>query len=134
MLKKETKRLIIFGTGRGGENIFQKENHANKVLAFVDNSSAKQGTHYLGKCVIAPNEISNLVFDEVIIASQYFDEICTQLVELKIPPEKITLVPKDELMGASLSRSYFKKLLLRIFLKLADIWSYLYIKLKSPNL
>ena len=85
-------------------------------MAFADNAIPIQKSLFCGKPVINPNDINKLEFDDVIIASQFFHEICSQLVQLNVPTEKITLVPRDLLVGAPHKRKSVQKIVLIFFL------------------
>lgn len=82
--------IIIFGTGQHLKNRMKFLSADVEILAFSDNKSCLWGQEFLGKQVIAPNEIPSLNFDAVIIATnKYYGEISQQLFELGIRPEQI---------------------------------------------
>ena len=82
--------IIIFGTGQHLKNRMKFLSADIEILAFSDNKSCLWGQEFLGKQVIAPDEIPSLNFDTVIIATnKYYGEISQQLSEFGIRPEQI---------------------------------------------
>lgn len=94
-------KVILFGASKAGENYIS--NHPNiKVLAFADNDSAKHGSSFMGYPVIAPTDISSYDIDNVIITSQWIDQIHSQLTnDLRIPKAKV-IVPSKQAVKAAL--------------------------------
>jgi len=61
-----------------------------QVDSYIDSNIEKIGTAFLGKPVIAPQEIKDTHIDEVLISSQAFEEeIYCQLLNLNFPKERI---------------------------------------------
>ncbi|HBT18097.1 MAG TPA: hypothetical protein DEB05_14215 [Firmicutes bacterium] len=84
------KRMLVFGTGSGWENIRNIFDYSKlNIEAFVDNNKMKVGKKYGKKVVITPEEIKNYQYDFILIASQFYHEIIKQLMDLKIPRKKI---------------------------------------------
>ncbi len=84
--------IIIFGAGIGGSQTYellQKHGQENKVKAFSDNNSNKIGKNYLGKRVIAPEEIKTANNILVLVSSTAFDLISKQLIEMGIDKNNI---------------------------------------------
>lgn len=91
-LKERREKVIIFGTGVGGSSFFRQQRRRFKVLAFADNNPQKQGSTFLGRKVCSAAQISDLDYDRIIIASDYYVEIYRQLVhELHLPADRIAL-------------------------------------------
>lgn len=83
-------RLIIFGIGEHLQNRIDSLVADVDILAFSDNKSCLWGQEFLGKQVIAPDEILNQNYDVVVIASnKYYREINRQLSDLGIRPDQI---------------------------------------------
>ena len=83
-------RIIIFGTGKHLQNRIDYLSSDTEILAFSDNNPGLWEHDYLGKKIIAPDEISNQDFDLVVIATnKYYSEINHQLLGLGIRPEQI---------------------------------------------
>ncbi len=82
--------VLIFGTGNGWEKIKSYLNYNNcKIIAFIDNDPFKSGRTIDGCKIISPAEIINFKYDCIMIASQFFDEITNQLLELGVEKDKI---------------------------------------------
>lgn len=75
--KKET--VLIFGTGAGGLNAFNNIKTQYNIIYFLDNNIEKHGDLFCGKKILPPNELETLTFDKIIIASDYYKEIISQL-------------------------------------------------------
>lgn len=83
-------RLLIFGCGKKAKEISRYiDKRKNKILCYIDNDAQKVGKEYLGKTVVAPNDIQNLEYDYILIASIYWKEMRQQLLELGIERKKI---------------------------------------------
>lgn len=100
MLSKD-KKIIIFGTGKGGEKLYQQLCTKFFVKYFVDNNKSKQGENLNGKIINSPTKIleENLEEIHVIIASMYFKEIKEQLDEYGLIYEadySIAKIVRDE--------------------------------------
>lgn len=90
--------ILIFGAGAAGFNALQHLKEENDVLAFVDNAIEKQGNTLAELPVISPTEIANVEFDELHIASEFFEKIREQLiVEQQIDASKIKVLPSHML-------------------------------------
>ena len=106
------KSVIVFGCGMGGRRALDHISKDERVIAFSDNDPNKVGSRYLGFDVIAPKTIPACDFAQVLIASQYADAICLQLLELGVPENKIQMLSCDALAGVKPKRHRFKRALL----------------------
>lgn len=87
---KSKSKVLIFGTGAGGRCFYKDNCKRYNVIGFIDNNQQKQGELFLGKRVFAPQEISMLDYDKIIIASDYYVEIFEQLTAvIKVNKERI---------------------------------------------
>ena len=89
MLFQKKERILIFGASSGGVNFYNSQRRRYQVLGFIDNDTKKQGQHLLGHLIYGPGELNQLGFDKIIIASDYFDAIFPQLLELGISNTRI---------------------------------------------
>lgn len=88
----QKERVLIFGTGAGGINFYKSCRGRYKVIGFLDNNQQKQGQTLFGKDIHAPQNLGNLVFEKIIIASDYYQEIHHQLVdELAVSEDKVSV-------------------------------------------
>ena len=81
-----TKPIVIYGAGNTGMDLFVELLNRNiRVDYFCDSSSEKWGIHLMNKKVLSPDELEKIKDEyNIIIASIYFEEICTQLEGLGI--------------------------------------------------
>lgn len=78
------KRNVIFGAGLYGKRALTHLGE-DKVLYFIDNSEAKQGTFCLGKEIISLNKFLSLTESyHIVVASIYASSIVKQLKEAGI--------------------------------------------------
>lgn len=92
----QTPRIVLFGASSMAKDYLTERMTQEHIIAILDNNPKIQGTSLFSIPILAPKEISSLTFDKVIIASQYAQEIHSQLTgELKIPADKIALAPKN---------------------------------------
>jgi len=92
--RKQT-RILIFGTGAGGINFYKSCRGRYNVVGFLDNNQQKHGQVLFGKTIHNPDQLSDLGFDQIIIASDYYREIYPQLVnELAIRAEQVSIFHK----------------------------------------
>ncbi|EPY6466781.1 chemotaxis protein [Clostridium sporogenes] len=81
--------IIIFGTGSTSNFITGLLNDNVEILAYVDNDSNKWGEYYYNKEIINPKYINEMEYDFIVIASQFNEEICNQLLDMGINKKKI---------------------------------------------
>lgn len=89
-------KLLIFGIGSGFDIV--KENlNFNKceILACIDNYK-NQCEYTNAWSVISPLEIAEYSYDYIVIASQYYKEIYSQLLKQEINPKKIYMYFLDD--------------------------------------
>jgi hypothetical protein len=73
------QRIVIFGAGQAG--VAAKKNLQSEffIMAFCDNDARKVGSTLDGLPVIAVEALNNDDYDFIMIASEYFEQIYTQL-------------------------------------------------------
>lgn len=81
-------KVIIFGTGKLYEASKYKFKNLD-IVAFVDNNPDKQGTYIDGIKVISPSLIQEYHYKYILIVSQYYREMRSQLENMGIPKECI---------------------------------------------
>lgn len=83
-------RILVFGCGKIAREIHKYISKINnKILFYIDNDPAKQGEKIFGKKIISPNDIVNLKYDYILIASSYWKEMRQQLLEIGVDPKCI---------------------------------------------
>lgn len=82
--------VIVFGTGKLSETVIGFLNYKNVYIkCYCDNDGDKWGGYYKHKIVIKPQDIKNVKYDYIVIASQYSEEIYSQLISLGVKDEVI---------------------------------------------
>lgn len=89
-------KVILFGAGLIGRQVFPKLGNHVHVLAFSDNDTNKQGGFISGIPVISPDNIKDFDFDAVLISSTSITDIRDQLLELGINKEKIVVLNEEQ--------------------------------------
>lgn len=101
-------RCLIFGTGAGGLNFYKSCRDSYTIIGFIDNNQDKQGCRFFGKNIYAPQQLSNLCFDKIIIASDYHVEIKKQLIdEFAISEHQIMVAWVSQVRLTPVSRLQF---------------------------
>lgn len=81
--------VILFGTGKGSIIVKSGLKNNINIMCYCDNDKEKVGNTYNDKKIISPNDLRNVNFDYIIIASQFNDPIYEQLLCLNIDTKKI---------------------------------------------
>lgn len=114
--------ILIFGCGKGGENVYRSSAKTSNVLAFIDNRKDLRSQKYHGLPIIGPEDITNFEFDFVKVASQYTDQISSQLLKLGVCPAKIKIARMEELAGAVVKPKRIKKIIIFLYIASAGIF------------
>jgi 2-polyprenyl-3-methyl-5-hydroxy-6-metoxy-1,4-benzoquinol methylase len=81
--------IIIWGTGGRAKEILRNFPHERcEIVAFVDNDRDRQ-KEFHGRPVVNPENISQLDFSQLVIASAFYPEIYQQAISLGVSPEQI---------------------------------------------
>lgn len=84
------KKIIIFGAGPTGKRAYEFYQEFCEVVAFADNNTLLQGTFIDGISVISAEQIKDIAYDYIIIASvPGYDSIYHQIVNEGIAKSKI---------------------------------------------
>ncbi len=81
-----SRRIVIFGTGRGGRHVFESISPPDKVLAFAENDPDRWGTTFCGRPVWSTDRLTRERVDLVVVASRAGREVETQLLRQGVPP------------------------------------------------
>lgn len=84
---------LIFGAGVAGLNAVSHLQADHKILGFVDNDVNKQQSGVNGFQVWSPKQMSQLVYDAIYVASEFFEKIQLQLTELGVEKNKVKVLP-----------------------------------------
>lgn len=78
------KKIIIFGAGPTGKRAYAFYREFCDVVAYADNNEAIQETDIGGVPVVSAEQIVNMAYDYIVIASvPGYDSICRQLEKLR---------------------------------------------------
>ena len=84
------EKLLVYGTGGTARNLSKHINMSKyHIVAYIDSDITLEYSSFMNKLVIGPDKIKFLEFDRILVASNFFEEICSKLLELGIPKEKI---------------------------------------------
>lgn len=91
------RKIIIYGSGGNGIKYFEENKNIYDIIAFAD--SYKSGELF-NLPIISPNQIAEMEYDRVVIASVYTEAIKRTLLELGINEQKIDSTYIGELSKA----------------------------------
>ena len=93
-------RVALFGAGKAGE-FFLSQNRDLNIVAIIDNDPSRHGNYLADKPIISPDELEHWQLDEIIITSQWVDQIHHQLTHtIKLENCKISIPSKQHLKSA----------------------------------
>jgi hypothetical protein len=96
------KKLVLFGAGQGAKAYIKQLAADQQVIAVCDNDTAKHGSIFVGYPVISPSQLTDLQFDQLVITTQWFQEVRKQLIENhKIAAELLHVPDKKQLKSAA---------------------------------
>lgn len=91
---KQKPVAIIFGASLSGKSALKSVAGSYKIIAFIDNAEAKQGTELSHIPVYPATKIPHLQFDKILVASEFAEKIHQQLVnEYSVDPSQIIILP-----------------------------------------
>jgi lipopolysaccharide cholinephosphotransferase len=93
------KNIVLFGASQFGKIALEnwKKQKDINVIAFCDNDKNKWGLSFQGIKVISPDDLTDLIYDEIIITSMYDVDILRQLVSMGINEDIIRISSVDTL-------------------------------------
>lgn len=101
------KKVIIFGAGELGKQVYGEIKNEYDVVAFIDNYVGGQGEHIFNCPVYKLEEAMKIIFDFVFICSTTgFDSMKNQLAARNVPEYKI--IDTHSRDQATLKRKYLK--------------------------
>ena len=91
-------KTLLFGAGAGSKIFRQNEQNNRIFLAYIDNDVKKHNELFDNLLVIPPSKINNYNYDEIIITTQWANDVRNQLVnELNIDNTKVIIPLKSAL-------------------------------------
>jgi len=92
------KRTLLFGAGEGSKQFRINEAESREFLAYIDNDEKRHNTKFEELIIISPLNIGNYDYDEIVITTQWANEVKEQLIKkLQIDDSKIIIPPKSTL-------------------------------------
>lgn len=104
-MSDQATKAVIFGASLSGCSAFSDIADLYEVLAFADNDSNKHGTQIENIPVISPSDIAALEPDVILIASEFFEQIEGQLIQL-VPHIKVEVLPARLIKPIQLKNSH----------------------------
>ena len=104
-MSNQVTTVVIFGASLSGCSALPSISERYNVLAFVDNDSKKQGSNIQNIPVIAPSGIAAQKPDKILIASEFFEQIQTQLAQL-VPDITVEVLPARLIKPIQLKNSH----------------------------
>jgi capsular polysaccharide biosynthesis protein len=77
--KKKKEKIIIFGTGSAAVKYVKNVKKTHEIICFMDNDPIKHGKKLHGLSIFHPDEIKKFPDINVVVASEFFDEIYANL-------------------------------------------------------
>jgi hypothetical protein len=84
-------RILVFGTGSGLRDLLSVLPADVIVAGLLDNDARKQGASVRNLPVYAPEAVSGLEFDRIVVSARGGDAVRKQLVDLGVAQERIIL-------------------------------------------
>lgn len=83
-------KIIIFACSNAAEDLLKILSNDLNLIGFCDNNKKLHNKQFKGKTVYSANDIKNIKFDYIIVASMHYEAIIKQLTEtIGVPREKI---------------------------------------------
>lgn len=104
LLEMPKEKVILFGAGKAGQAAFEKLKDKFDIIAFSDNRLFD--TKMCNIDVVKPDNLKNMVFDRIYIASEYFEQIQQQLIrDMGIEASQVHVLPATMIKELSFSDS-----------------------------
>jgi lipopolysaccharide cholinephosphotransferase len=94
------RKTLLFGAGPGAVTYINNLRENCHFVGFIDNDSRKHGTDYAGLPVYGVGALSTLIYDEIVITTQWVADVRKQLIEELHIDEALIIVPAKELLKA----------------------------------
>uniref|UniRef100_UPI0040489073 LicD family protein n=1 Tax=Shewanella baltica TaxID=62322 RepID=UPI0040489073 len=94
------RKTLLFGAGPGAVSYINNQREHCQFVGFIDNDSRKHGTDYAGLPVYGVDALSSLVYDEIVITTQWVADVRKQLIDVLRIDEHLVVVPAKEQLKA----------------------------------
>ena len=88
-MRNRNIKILIFGASEAGKKALTNISTKVEVLGFLDNDPGKWNTSFDNKPIYSPQNLNNLEYDFIIIASMYVSQIYDQLIVIGIDRGKV---------------------------------------------
>lgn len=83
-------KILVYGTGQRAKNLLYGINkNCVDIRAYIDSDARKEYTIFQERLIIFPERIKFFIYDKIVIASTFYDEIYDVLIKHGISPDKI---------------------------------------------
>ncbi|MDN4500899.1 LicD family protein [Alteromonadaceae bacterium BrNp21-10] len=89
--------VVIFGAGNAGIAAMENVSAQYNVIAFCDNDATKVNTLLNGKEVISAAKLLDYPFERILIASEFFEKIKQQLLDMGIHHQQIQVLAATQI-------------------------------------
>lgn len=84
------KKIIVWGAGIGAQAFHAALGQGERcILGYVDRDPAKWGTSYLGRPVVAPDQVRGVEFDHLVVTCQAVDQVREEAARLGLPLDRL---------------------------------------------
>lgn len=91
-------KTVLFGAGPGAIKFIGNTRAAREFIAIFDNDEKKHGTVIDSLLVKHPQELVNVDYEQIVITTQWAQDVKAQLInELKVSPDIIVVPKKNEM-------------------------------------
>lgn len=80
-IENQSSKIAVFGSGSLADQLYDSIQERGAVVACLDNDQSKYASNWNGVPIANPESLESLVYDQLIVASSYTDEILGQLAE-----------------------------------------------------
>ncbi|RVU41348.1 hypothetical protein EOE67_03885 [Rheinheimera riviphila] len=94
------RRTLLFGAGPGAVIYMNNLREQCQFVGFIDNDASKHGSDYAGVPVYGVEALSRLVYDEIVITTQWVADVKKQLIDDLHINEGLVVVPAKEQLKA----------------------------------
>ncbi|MFA7500066.1 MAG: LicD family protein [Sulfurimonas sp.] len=91
-------KTLLFGAGEGCKKFIENEKETRIFLAIIDNDTSREGENFDGINIISTKNIQKYDFDEIVITTQWAQQVKQQLInDLKVDSSKVYVPLKGAL-------------------------------------
>lgn len=89
-------KTLLFGAGEGCRKFISNEKNKRNFLGVIDNDVKRKGELFETLLIISPKDINNFDYDEIVITTQWAEQVKNQLInDIGINKKRIFVPPKN---------------------------------------